>query len=79
MDWTFEEFRAELDTLNPSVRKKAIEIAKELIEKEDFSKEKAIKKAIVMAEVDAPVKLSHVRRMKVSNVNELLKIDSFVG
>ncbi len=50
MDWTFEEFRAELDTLNPSVRKKAIDIAKELIEKEDFSKEKAIKKEIVMAE-----------------------------
>jgi len=44
MDWTFEEFRTELDALNPSVRKKAIEIA------EDFSKEKAIKKAVVMAE-----------------------------
>ena len=41
MDWTFEEFRAELDTLNPSVRKKAIEIAKKLIEKEGFSREKA--------------------------------------
>ena len=50
MDWTCEEFRAELDTLNPSVRKKAIEIAKELIEKEGFSREKAIKKAVVMAE-----------------------------
>ena len=40
MDWTFEEFETELDALNPSVRKKAIEIAKDLIEKEDFSKEK---------------------------------------
>tara|TARA_B100002051_G_C16702759_1_gene621953 strand:- start:650 stop:826 length:177 start_codon:yes stop_codon:yes gene_type:complete len=50
MDWTFEEFRAELDTLNPSVRKKAIEIAKDLIKKEDFSKTEAIKKAVVMAE-----------------------------
>ena len=50
MDWTFEEFRTELDALNPSVRKKAIEIAKELIEKEGFSREKAIKKAVVMAE-----------------------------
>ncbi|WP_339651314.1 hypothetical protein [uncultured Maribacter sp.] len=50
MDWTFEEFRTELDALNPSVRKKAIEIAKELIEKEDFSKTEAIKKAVVMAE-----------------------------
>ena len=50
MDWTFEEFETELDALNPSVRKKAIEIAKDLIEKEDFSKEKPIKKAVVMAE-----------------------------
>ncbi|TVZ28793.1 hypothetical protein JM83_3950 [Gillisia sp. Hel_I_86] len=50
MDWMFEDFKTDLDGLNPKVREKALEIAKELIEKEDFSKEKAIKKAIVMAE-----------------------------
>ena len=48
MDWTFEEFRTEIDVLNPLARKKAIEIAKELIEKEDFSKIEAIKKAVIM-------------------------------
>lgn len=48
MDWTFEEFRTEIDVLNPLARKKAIEFAKELIEKEDFSKIEAIKKAVIM-------------------------------
>ena len=50
MDWTFEEFRTELETLNPVVRKKAIEIANDLIEKEGLSQDLAIKKAVVMAE-----------------------------
>ena len=46
----FEDFKTDLDKLNPTVREKAIEIAYILIEQDDFSKEKAIKEAIVRAE-----------------------------
>ncbi len=46
----FEDFKTDLDKLNPTVREKAIEIANILIEQDDFSKEKAIKEAIVRAE-----------------------------
>ena len=50
MDWIFENFRAKLENLNPQVREKAVEIAKTLMEKDGFSDEEAIKKAIVEAE-----------------------------
>jgi hypothetical protein len=34
---------------------------------------------ILEARLDEPVKVNHLRRMKVSRVNEVLKVDSFVG
>ena len=37
MDWMFEDFKTDLDTLNPIVREKALSIAKELIEKNAFN------------------------------------------
>ena len=45
----FEDFKTDLDKLNPTVREKAIEIANKLIEQDHFSKEKAITEAIVRA------------------------------
>ena len=33
MDWMFEDFKTDLDGLNPKVREKALEIAKELVKK----------------------------------------------
>lgn len=50
MEWIFENFKAELDKLTPPVRNKALEIAKQLIEKGNISEEKAIEQAIVQAE-----------------------------
>jgi uncharacterized protein YdaT len=50
MDWMFEDFKTDLDKLNPTVREKAIEIANKLIEQDHSSKEKAITEAIVRAE-----------------------------
>lgn len=46
----FEDFKTDLDSLNPPVRKKALEIAKQLVEEKNYSKEKAITEAIVKAE-----------------------------
>lgn len=50
MDWTFEDFETELKDLSQKVRLKALEIANELKRKEHYSKEKAIKEAIVKAQ-----------------------------
>lgn len=50
MEWTFEDFDAELKDLIPDVRKKALEIAKKLMEEEKLTKEEAIEKAIARAE-----------------------------
>ncbi|HEX6982437.1 MAG TPA: hypothetical protein VF181_06730 [Balneolaceae bacterium] len=50
MKWTFENFKADLDDLNPAVREKAIEIAKKLMEKDNYSEERAIKEGIKEAE-----------------------------
>ena len=45
MDWMFEDFKTDLDTLNPIVREKALSIAKELIEKKRyFSKRSFIRR-----------------------------------
>ncbi|WP_168926319.1 hypothetical protein [Marixanthomonas ophiurae] len=50
MDWTFEDFKTDLDTLNPIVREKALSIAKELIEKKDISAKEALSEGIIRAE-----------------------------
>ena len=50
MDWMFEGFKTDLDTLNPIVREKALSIAKELIEKKDISAKEALSEGIIRAE-----------------------------
>lgn len=50
MEWTFENFKADLDNLTPEVRKRAIEIAHKLKEKGNISEDQAIKKGIKRAE-----------------------------
>ncbi len=50
MDWTFEEFDADLNHLVPHVKAKAIEIAGTLVDKEGYSRDKAIKESIKRAE-----------------------------
>lgn len=50
MEWTFENFRPELDALEPMVRKKAMEIARQLMEQETYSEANAIKEGISRAE-----------------------------
>ena len=50
MDWTFENFKAELNDLSPEVHEKALEIAKKLMKKEGISDAEALRKAIVIAQ-----------------------------
>lgn len=50
MEWTFEDFETDLKDLAPKVRIKALEIANKLKKKEKYSKDKAIKEAIVRAQ-----------------------------
>jgi uncharacterized protein YdaT len=49
MTWMFEDFTIELKDLIPTVREKALEITKELVEKKRISAEEAIQKAILRA------------------------------
>ncbi|EIJ39327.1 hypothetical protein JoomaDRAFT_2342 [Galbibacter orientalis DSM 19592] len=50
MDSMFEDFKTDLDSLNPLVRKKALEIAKQLVLKKNYTEKEAITKAIIKAE-----------------------------
>lgn len=50
MEWTFEDFEADLKDLTPQVRNKALEIANQLMKEEGYSKAKAIKEAITKAQ-----------------------------
>ena len=50
MDWMFEDFKTDLDSLNPTVREKALEIANELMKEGKFTEKEAITKAIKRAE-----------------------------
>ncbi|MBT0608092.1 hypothetical protein [Aequorivita echinoideorum] len=50
MDWMFDDFKTELDALNSTVREKAFEIAKELVQEKDLSAKEALKQAIIRAE-----------------------------
>jgi uncharacterized protein YdaT len=50
MDWTFENFKADLNDLTPEVREKALRIAKDLMKKEGISDNEAMRRAIVQAQ-----------------------------
>ncbi|MGO3181937.1 MAG: hypothetical protein ACTIJ9_03810 [Aequorivita sp.] len=50
MEWTFENFKADLDNLTPEVRKIALQMAHKLMEKGGISEDEAIKKGIKRAE-----------------------------
>lgn len=50
MNWTFENFKPQLENLTPQAHEKALEIAEQLMQKGGISEEKAIQKAIVEAE-----------------------------
>ncbi|MDT0691376.1 hypothetical protein RM549_16390 [Salegentibacter sp. F188] len=50
MDWTFEDFKTDLDSLNPTVREKALEIANELMKEGKFTEKEAITEAIKQSE-----------------------------
>ncbi len=50
MDSMFEDFKTDLDSLNPPVRKKALEIAKQLVLKENCTEKEAVAEAIIKAE-----------------------------
>lgn len=50
MNWTFENFKPQLENLTPQAREKALEIAEQLIQKGGISEERAVKEAIVRAE-----------------------------
>ncbi len=47
---SFEAFQEKLQQLNPRVREKAVEIAKKLVEKENYKEKDAVKEAISRAE-----------------------------
>lgn len=50
MEWTFNNFKADLENLTPEVRKVAIDIAEKLMKKGDISEDQAIKEGIKRAE-----------------------------
>lgn len=50
MDWTFEDFNTDLDRLNPLVRKKALEIARKLMNDGKHSEGQAMTEAILQAQ-----------------------------
>ena len=50
MDWMFEDFKTDLDSLTPIVRKKALEIAQELMKEGKFTEKEAITEGIKRAE-----------------------------
>lgn len=50
MDWTFENFKADLNDLTPEVREKALKIAKDLMKTEGISDNEAMRRAIVQAQ-----------------------------
>lgn len=50
MEWLFEGFKTDLDSLNPPIREKALEIANKLMKQGDYSEKEAITEAIKKAE-----------------------------
>ena len=50
MNWTFENFKVQLENLTPEVRKRAVEIAQNIMKKGGFSEDEAMKEGIKRAE-----------------------------
>ncbi|HET8864855.1 MAG TPA: hypothetical protein VFM80_04090 [Gracilimonas sp.] len=50
MEWTFEDFEADLRDLNPKVQEKALKIATRLMKEGGYTEGEAIKEAIKEAE-----------------------------
>ena len=50
MDWMFEDFRTDLDSLDPVIKEKALEIANQLMKQGKFTEKEAITEAIKRAE-----------------------------
>jgi len=46
----FQDFKPDLDSLDPKVREKVLEIAGQLVSEKNYTKKKAIAEAIVKAE-----------------------------
>lgn len=46
----FEDFKTDLDALDPSIKEKALEIAEQLVLKKNYTEKKAIAEAIKQAE-----------------------------
>lgn len=50
MEWLFEDFKTDLDPLNPIIREKALEMANELMKQGEYLEKEAIDEAIKKAE-----------------------------
>ena len=50
MDWMFEDFKTDLDSLNPVIQEKAVAIANELMKEGKYTEKEAITEAIKQAE-----------------------------
>ena len=50
MDWTFKNFKADLDALDPLVKEKTLTIANQLMMQGKYSEKEAITEAIKRAE-----------------------------
>lgn len=50
LEFPFEDYEDKFEKLNPRVRQKAIEIAKDLISQEHYTQKSAVQEAILRAE-----------------------------
>lgn len=50
MNWTFENFKVQLENLTPEVRIRALKIAEKIMKKGGFSEDDAMKEGIKRAE-----------------------------
>ena len=50
MDWMFEDFRTDLDSLDPVIKEKALDIANQLMKQGKLTEKEAITEAIKRAE-----------------------------
>ncbi|MDT0651216.1 hypothetical protein [Autumnicola edwardsiae] len=50
MDWMFEDFRTDLDLLDPIIKEKALDIANQLMKQGKLTEKEAITEAIKRAE-----------------------------
>ncbi len=50
MEWTFDDFKTDLDALSPEIREKALKIAQQLVKEKNYTGKAAIAEAIIKAE-----------------------------